>query len=108
MRKRSIAEYTQPEFDALRQRLKTARDVLHAAGNSLQAVARAYYVVYATGSFAAGKHAVKATHWRERHRVTDQAFSHSELGDVVYALYCGGKRGHILDPGGSPGIDSRL
>jgi hypothetical protein len=106
MAKRCIAEYARGEFDALRTRLGDARDALRAANRHLQSVARAYYVVYATASFAAGKHGVKATHVRDRKRVTDQDFSHAEQPDVIYALYCGMKRGNITDPGGSPGIGS--
>jgi hypothetical protein len=104
VRRRSIAGYTRAEYDALRQRLERGRDALRGTEQLLQSVARAYYVVYATASFAAGKHGVKATHVRGGERVTDQDFSHSDLPDVVYALYTGGKRNAITDPGGSPGI----
>jgi len=106
MTKRCIAEYTRAEFDALRKRLENARDTLRAGSCLLQSVARAYYMVFVTASFAAKKYDVKATHWRERKRVSNHDFSHNELPDVVYALYCGGKRGNISDPGGSPGIGS--
>jgi len=106
MTKRCIAEYSRAEFDALRERLENARDTLRGGNCLLQSVARAYYIVFVTPSFAASRYEIRATHWRERERVTDQDFSHSELPDVVYALYCGGKRGNISDPGGSPGIGS--
>ncbi len=106
MRRRGIAGYTKAEFDALRQRLERARDTLRCDGQLLQSVARAYYVVYVLASFAAGKYGVKATHARSGEIVIDQDFSHNELPDVVYALYTGGKRGTITDPGGSPGIGS--
>jgi hypothetical protein len=86
--------------------LENARDALRSGNCLLQAVARAYYIVFVTASFAAKKYDVEATHWRERKRVTNQDFSHTELPDVVYALYCGGKRGTISNPGGSPGIGS--
>ena len=104
MAKRCIAEYTRAEFDALRSRLENARDVLRSGNSLLQSIARAYYTVFVMASFGAGRHHVKATHWRERGHVTNQDFSHSELPAIVYALYCGGKRGNITDPGGSPGI----
>ena len=106
MTKRCIAEYTRAEFDTLRKRLENARDALRAGNCLLQSLARAYYIVFVTASFAAKKYDIKATHWRERERVTNQDFSHNELPDVVYALYCGGKRGNISDPGSSPGIGS--
>jgi hypothetical protein len=106
MTKRFIAEYTRDEFDALRKRLEHARDTLRAGNCRLQSVARAYYIVFVTASFAAKTYDVRATHWRDRKRVTNQDFRHNDLPDVVYALYCGGKRGNISDPGGSPGIGS--
>ena len=106
MQRRSIAEYTKAEFDVLRNRLENARDALRSSGCLLQSVARAYYIVYATASFGAGRHGVKARHFRGREQVVDQDFSHNELPDVIYALYTGGKRANIDDPGSGPGIGS--
>ena len=106
MGKQRIAEGSRAEFDALRQRLEKARDALRHNQQFLQSGARAYYVVYAVASFAAGRHGVRATHIRGGRRVTDQDFSHNEIADVVYALYTGGRRGNISEPGGSPGIGS--
>jgi hypothetical protein len=106
MNRRSIASYTRAEFDAVRQRLGAARDALRAANCRLQSVARAYYVVYLTASYAAGKYGVKAMHWRRGERIADQDFSHAEFSDLVYALYTGCKRGNIFEPGASPGIGS--
>lgn len=106
MRRRSIAKYTKAEFDVLRNRLENARDALRSSGCLLQSVARAYYIVYATASFGAGKHGVTARHFRGREQVVDQDFSHNELPDVIYALYTGGKRANIDDPGSGPGIGS--
>lgn len=106
MEKRRIAQYSRAEFDALRQRLERARDALRRDRQLLQSGARAYYVVYAVASFAAGRHGVHATHTRSGERVTDQDFSHNELPDVVHALYTGAKRGNITEPGSSPGIAS--
>ncbi len=63
-------------------------------------------MVYAVASFAAGRHGVKATHSRGGKHVTDQDFSHYEIADVVHALYTGGKRGNVTEPGSSPGIGS--
>lgn len=74
MAKRSIAQYSRTEFDALRGRREKARD--------------------------------GATHTRNGERVTNQDFSHNELPDVIHALYTGGKRGNITEPGSSPGIGS--
>jgi hypothetical protein len=106
MEKRRIAQHSSTEFDALRERLAKARDALRQDQQLLQSGARAYYVVYAVASFAAGRHGVKATHVRGGQRVTDQDFSHNEIPDVVHALYTGGKRGNISEPGSSPGIGS--
>jgi|SRR5947209_1337272 len=106
MKNRSIAEYTRAEFDALRKRLEDARDTLRAGDSMLQSVARAYYVAYVVASFAAGRQGVKVSHWRERQLVTEQNFSHTEFVDVVWALYYGTKRGHVSEPGKSPGIPS--
>jgi len=106
MTKRRIADYTRAEFDALRKRLENARKTLRAGNCLSQSVARAYYIVFVTASFAAKKYDVRATHRREREQVINQDFSHNELPDVVYALYCGAKRGNISHPGGSPGIGS--
>ena len=103
---RAIADYSRAEFDALRSRLMDARDTLRAGNRLLQSVARAYYVVYVTASYAAGKHGVKATHWRGRKEIVDQKFSHNEFVDVVWALYTGNKRGNVQHPGGSPGPTS--
>ncbi len=104
MQRRSIAHYSEAEFGALRARLEGARDTLRRDGRLLQSIARAYYVVYAVASFAAGKHGVKATHVRDRELVVDQAFSHTELPAVVYTLYTGLKKETISEPGDSPGI----
>lgn len=106
MAKQSIAQYSRMEFDALRRRLEKARDALRREGQFLQSGARAYYVVYTVASFAAGRHGVCATHTRNGERVTNQDFSHNELPDVIHALYTGGKRGNITEPGSSPGIGS--
>jgi hypothetical protein len=103
---RAIADYSRAEFDALRSRLADARDTLLAGNRLLQSVARAYYVVYATASYAAGKHGLKVTHRRGGEKSVDQKFSHNEFVDVVWALYTGNKRGNVLDPGGSPGPTS--
>jgi hypothetical protein len=104
--RRSIADFSRQEFEALRERLEFARETLHCGGAFLQAVARAYYVVFALASFLAGKYGVRATHVRGRNQVTDQDFSHSELPSLVYALYCGNKKENVKDPGSSPGIGS--
>jgi hypothetical protein len=103
---RAIADYSRAEFDALRSRLMDARDTLLAGNRPLQSVARAYYVVYVTASYAAGEHGVKVTHRRDGAKIVDQKFSHSEFVDVVWALYTGNKRGNVQDPGGSPGPTS--
>ncbi len=104
MERRPIAQHSHIEFDALRRRLEKARDALWRDGQFLQCSARAYYVVYAVASFAAGRHGVKATHVRGGKHVTDQDFSHFEIANVIHALYTGGKRGTITEPGSSPGI----
>jgi hypothetical protein len=106
MERRRIAQHSPAEFDALRQRLEKARDALRRDQQLLQCGARAYYLVYAVASFAAGRHGVKATHIRGGKHVTDQDFSHYEIADVVHALYTGGKRGNVTEPGSSPGIGS--
>ncbi len=106
MSKRNIADYTPPEFEALRQRLETGRDALQAGGARLQSVARGYYVVYALASFLAGKYRVQATHGRAGKTVTDQDFSHTELPPLVFTLYTGNKKESIQDPGSTPGIGS--
>jgi hypothetical protein len=106
MSKRSIAEYTRAEFDALRSRLENGRDTLRRGGALLQSVARGYYVVFALASFVAGKYTVRATHLRGGKLVTDQNFSHAEFPPLVYALYSGNKKETIQDVGSSPGIGS--
>ena len=83
-----------------------ARDTLRDGNRLLQSVARAYYVVYVTASYAAGKHGLKVTHRRGGQKIVDQKFSHNEFVDVVWALYTGNKRGNVQDPGGSPGPTS--
>lgn len=103
---RAIADYTRQELDTLRARLVQARDTLRAGGRLIQSVARGYYVVYVTASYAAGRHGVQVTHTRRGKRVTDQDFSHSEFVDVLWALYTCGKRGNVTEPGDSPGIAS--
>jgi hypothetical protein len=103
---RPIAQYTREEYDVLCKRLQNASDTLRSGNSLLQSVARAYYVVYVVGSYAAGTQGVKVTHRRAGELVTEQDFSHYEFVDVVWALYTGNKRGKVSDPGASPGIRS--
>lgn len=103
-----IAAQNPTQYGALRGRLILARDSLDAVGQRLQAIARAYYAVYALACHLAGKFGVLATHARAGERVTDCDFSHVEIPDVVYALYTGNKRGNVTDPGSSPGIGSGI
>lgn len=104
--RKPIAEFSRQEFDALRERHRKAHEALRRDGSLLQSVARAYYALYATATFAAGKLGVRATHHRGKGRVSDYRFGHDELPDVIYALYTGLKRGKITEPGSSPGIGS--
>jgi hypothetical protein len=103
MQRKSIAEYTKVRRA---QNPPRKRDTLRRDGRLLQAIARAYYVVYVLASFTGGKYGVKATHIRGRERVVDRRFSHSELPAVVYALYSGLKKETVTDPGSTPGIGS--
>ena len=106
MSRNPISAQNPAQYRALRGRLILARNSLDAVGQRLQAVARAYYVVYALACHLAGKFGVQATHVRAGERVTDSDFSHAEIPDVVYALYTGNKRGNVTDAGSSPGIGS--
>ena len=100
-----IAEYTQTEFDVLRARLARGRDTLRNGGALLQSVARAYYLVYVTASFLAGKYGVTAIR-KSVNASNEQQFSHSELPALVYALYSGNKRETVQNVGSTPGIVS--
>lgn len=103
-RNRGIAHQDGTEFDALRDRLQSAREALRSGGAGLQSVARGYYVVFALASFLAGKYEIRASHVRNGVPVTDQNFSHAELPSLVYTLYSGNKRETIRHPGSTPGI----
>jgi hypothetical protein len=106
MPRRAIGAYTRDEFDALRARLESARDVLRGGGALLQSVARAYYVLYALASFLAGKYDVYAIRVHERQSTTDQRFSHTDLPALVYTLYSGNKKDAVQSAGSTPGVVS--
>jgi hypothetical protein len=63
---------------------------LRAGGSLLHAIARAYYLVYVTASYAATVHGLTANHVRQGKEVVERDdFSHNSIPDVVEALYSG-------------------
>jgi hypothetical protein len=95
---------TRDRYDLQRARLEMAVADLRAGGSLLHAIARAYYLVYVTASFAATVHGVMVTHARPGQEGVEQDdFTHNAMADVVQALYSGNKHGRV-SPGSPPGI----
>jgi hypothetical protein len=74
-------------------------------GSFLRAIARAYYIVYATAAYAAAKYGVTILHTRQGREIESDEFTHNAIADVVKALYTGNKVGNIT-PGSTPEIGS--
>jgi hypothetical protein len=95
---------TREQYDRQRARLEKAVADLRSGGSLLHAIARAYYLVYVTASYAATNHGVVVTHTRVGQQgVERDDFTHNAMADVVQALYSGNKAGRV-SPGGTPGI----
>lgn len=95
---------TLEQYKRQRTRLERAVADLRSGSSLLQAVARAYYLVYATASYAATVHGLTVSHSRYgQEGVERDDFTHNAMPDVVQALYSGNKHGRV-SPGGTPGI----
>ena len=96
---------TSDEYDRQRRRLEKAIVELRSAGSLLQAIARAYYVVHATATYAAARYGVTVTHRRHGQEIESDEFTHNAIPDVVRVLYTGNKSGRVT-AGSTPGIGS--
>ena len=101
----SVLPLTLEQYERQRQRLEKAVVDLRSAGSLLQAIARAYYVVHATATYAAAKYNVTVAHRRHGEEVESDDFTHNAIPDVVRVLYSGNKSGKV-SPGSTPGIGS--
>lgn len=102
-RRRLGDRLTRAEYDRQFARIERAVTDLRAGGSRLHAVARAYYLVHVTATFA-GHYYGLAVHVRRDGQPTEIAeFSHNMMPDVVAALYRGSRSGAVL-PGSTPGI----
>jgi hypothetical protein len=100
-----VLPLTFEQYDRQRRRLEKAVVELRSAGSLLQAIARAYYVVHATATYAAAKYGVTVAHWRHGEEIESDDFTHNAIPDVVRVLYSGNKSGRV-SPGSTPGIGS--
>jgi len=91
------------EYDRQRQRLKKAILDLRRGGSLLHAIARAYYIVYLTASYAAHKFGVTAPYFRKLQGSRSNQFTHTSIAAVIHVLYTGNRSGGI-SPGSAPGI----
>ena len=95
---------TPEQYERQRTRQEKAVADLRKGGSFLHAIARAYYLVYVTASYAASRHGVVVTHSRGgQESLEKDDFSHNSLPDVVQALYSGNKHGRV-SPGSTPGV----
>ena len=91
------------QYDRQRLRFERAVADLRTGGSLLHAIARSYYLVYATASYAATIQGVTVTHARHGQEDARDNFTHNAMADVVQALYTGNKYGRV-SPGQTPGI----
>jgi hypothetical protein len=95
---------TRKEYETITARLEAAVATLRANGCLLQALARKYYVVYITATYAAVVNGLEVTHSDGRRSFASQKFHHNEMADVIRSLYTGHKRGTVTNTGACPGI----
>jgi hypothetical protein len=98
-----VLPLTFEQYERQRQRLEKAVVELRSAGSLLHAIARAYYVVHATATYAAAKYGVTISHRRHGEEIESDDFTHNAIPDVVRVLYSGNKSGRV-SPGSTPGI----
>jgi hypothetical protein len=101
----SSSPLTVEQYQRQYRRLEKAVRDLRSAGSLLQAIARAYYIVHATATYAAARYGVTVTHFRQGREAESGDFTHNSIPDVVRALYSGNKSGRA-SPGSTPGIGS--
>jgi hypothetical protein len=100
-----VLPLTFEQYERQRRRLEKAVGELRSAGSLLHAIARAYYVVHATATYAAAKYGVTIAHRRHGEEIESDDFTHNAIPDVVRVLYSGNKSGRV-SPGSTPGIGS--
>lgn len=96
---------TREEYDRQFERLAKAIAALKSDGCYLHAIARAYYQVHLTASYAAYKRGARIER-SDRHSGTtlyQSDYSHNEMPDLVHALYEGQRHGRVI-PGSGSGI----
>jgi hypothetical protein len=94
---------TRGQFDIQNERLSGAVRVLRNNRCYLQAIARAYYIVYCTAVFVAEAFDVRVAHPHMGASLYEGTFSHNEAVDLVKALYDGQNSGNV-EAGNAPGI----
>jgi hypothetical protein len=95
MHHRGMSAEPPAKFAALIERLERAGAVLREGGCLLQAIARRYYLIYATATHLAANFGIAPLRRRDRERFEHERFTHNELPDLVYVLYTGCKSGNI-------------
>lgn len=85
------------------ERLERASIALRERGCLMQAIARRYYVVYTMAGYLSAKYGITPARRRETERDEADRLFHTELPDVIRALYTGRRSGNV-GPGTHSGV----
>ncbi|HEY1428751.1 MAG TPA: hypothetical protein VGF18_04215 [Candidatus Tumulicola sp.] len=94
---------TRRQFDVQTERLTQAVKALRDSRCYLQAIARAYYVVYCTATYVGAELGLRVAHHHQGKSLYQGTFTHNEAVDLVMALYEGQNSGNI-EAGNATGV----